>query len=127
MLELGLIPILYIIKMKRLNYFHHLLNTDNNSIARKVLFEQMKKPYKSDWISTLQEDLNEFQLNMTFDQISSASKNHWKKTVKKACLDTAFKFLMSQKSKQSKGKEIEYSSLQMQNYLMAGNGLQLII
>ena len=82
MLELGLIPILYIIKMKRLNYFHHLLNSDDNSIARKVLFQQMKKPFKCDWISPLQEDLDEFQLNMSFDQISSVSKNKWKKIVK---------------------------------------------
>ena len=123
MLEMGLAPIRFIIKMKRLNYLHHLLNTNEDSIPRQILFQQMKKPYKNDWIPTVQEDLNDFGINMSLDQITSTSKNNWKKIVKKACIDSAYTFLIQQKSKLSKGKEIIYKSLQMQNYLKAGNGL----
>ena len=53
LLELGLLPVKYILKMKRLNYFHFLLQTDSKCLAQKVLLKQIEKPMKGDWIKNI--------------------------------------------------------------------------
>ena len=37
LLELGFLPVRFILKMKRLRYFHFLLKSDGNSLAKQVL------------------------------------------------------------------------------------------
>ena len=51
------------------------------------------------------------------------SKKEFKKIVKKACRVSSFSYLLKEKSKLRKGKDIEYDQLQTQNYLMPGYGL----
>ena len=41
MLDLGLLPIRYILIIKRLMYFHHLITLTDNSLATQVLLKQM--------------------------------------------------------------------------------------
>ena len=53
-LELGCIPIKYVIIGRRIMFLHYILNCDTKS---KVFFAQRNSPIKNDWSSTVKEDL----------------------------------------------------------------------
>ena len=46
-LELGFLPIRFIIRSRRLNFLHYILNEPENSIIFKVLNAQLKMPTKT--------------------------------------------------------------------------------
>ena len=54
------------------------------------------------------------------------SKFTFKNVLKKAISKAAFSFLIDEKSKLSKGRQLKYTKLQMQNYLKPGHGLSSI-
>ena len=121
LLELGLMPVEYVIKQKRLNYLFNLVQMDESSIAKKVFLQQTKSPLKGDFVKYAQEDMKELDLKFAFEEISNISKLKWKKLVKEACKAACLKTLQEDKSKLSKGKEITYTNLEMQAYLKSGN------
>ena len=49
-LETGIISVDFILKKKRIMYYHHLLNSDNSSLSKQVLLAQIEKPQIGDWI-----------------------------------------------------------------------------
>ena len=59
----------------------------------------------------------------SLDTLLTLSKLKFKRTIKRLIHEAGFKFLLSEKSKLSKGKELSYSKHEMQNYLKSGNGL----
>ena len=59
MLELGLCPIRYLIKKKRILYFHKLIKSDEKNIAKRVFEKQWETPLKGDFAAYLKQDLNE--------------------------------------------------------------------
>ena len=61
---------------------------------KNVLLQQIETPSKKDWIYTVKEDLQEFEINIDFEEISSLSKKQFKIMVKNACRMACFKSLM---------------------------------
>ena len=57
MLDLALIPIRFLIMKKRILYFHHLLKSDEQNLARQILIQQIANPLKKDWIMEVKKDL----------------------------------------------------------------------
>ena len=53
------------------------------------------------------------------------SKSSFKLILQKASNESALKYLLSQKSKLKKGREISYSKLQTQKYFKSGNGISV--
>ena len=118
MLELGLCPIRYIIKKKRILYFHKVLKSDDKNLVKKVLPEQMKKPKRGDFSEYLKHDLEEVGMDSySVTSFESFSKNEFKRMVRKKIKEAAFKYLVTEKSKQKKGSIIKYNNLSIQNYL----------
>ena len=62
---------------------------------------------------------------MSFEEIKNCSKDSFKETVKKAVRSTAFRSLTEAKEKHSKGKEISYENLNLQEYLQADSPLSI--
>ena len=50
-LELGIIPVMDMIRQRMLNFLHYILNQENNSILFKVFEKQAKNKSKNDWVS----------------------------------------------------------------------------
>ena len=123
LLELGLMSVEYIIKQKRLNYLHNLIQMEDKFTAKKVFLLQCQSPLMGDWVKYVHEDMSELQLNYNFDEISKLSKHKWKQIVKEASEKACLKSLLKDKSKLSKGKEIQYDRLKMKSYLESGYGL----
>ena len=57
-------------------YLHHLLNSNESSLAKQVLMQQTKKPLKSDWITSVKIDVDQIKVKMSFEEIASFSKSN---------------------------------------------------
>ena len=116
-LEMGCLPIRYIIKTRRIMYLHYILNQEENSLLVKFFQAQKDDPVKGDWTNQVQSDMKDIGLELTMNEIKSLSKDSFRNTVKKAVEITAVAWLLSEKAKKSKLKELEYEKLECQNYL----------
>ena len=92
-LELGILPLREIIRERRLNFLHYILNQKNHSIISKVFEKQVVNSTKNDWVRTVICDLKELGLNVTFVEIKAMTKTHWKSTVKKSITEHSLKYL----------------------------------
>ena len=68
-LELGLLPFREIIRQRRLNFLHYILNQDAESIIFKVFEKQTQEKHKRYWVSCVLLDLEDVKLNPTFVEI----------------------------------------------------------
>ena len=121
-LELGCIPVKFIIKMKRIMFLHHILKLKPDEMISKVLWAQIYKPVKNDWSNVVEEDLQAVGLgHMNVEDIQNKTKNQMKRIVKKAIAESAFKNLMEEKTRLKKMENIQYEELDMQKYLSSEN------
>ena len=81
-LELGLIPISILIKARRINYYHYLVNLEKDEMLFKFVEAQFNYPLRDDWTIQVLEDLKEFGITEKFDFMRSKSKNSFKRLVK---------------------------------------------
>ena len=118
-LELGILPISYIIKGRRLMFLHDILKRKENELLSRFFHAQNLKPIRNDWCTTVKEDLKFLNINLSFDEIKVMSKYSFKKIVKTKIRECAFYELMSkiEKNDHSKLKNILYQDLKMQPYL----------
>ena len=96
-LELGCVPIKFIIKAKRIMYLHNLLKRSKTELVSKVFYAQENKPANHDWVTTVKKDLEEFQISFSLEQIEKLSKYKFKKLVKKSMMQVAFENLLQEK------------------------------
>ena len=61
-LETGMMSIEYILKKKRIMYYHNLLNSENPSISKDVLLAQIRKPKRGDWYKLVENSLEDMNL-----------------------------------------------------------------
>ena len=117
-LELGLVPVKFKIKAKRILYLHYILTSDQDETLAKVFWAQKKDPIEGDWWLTIQNDLCEFGLDhYSLNDIQQMKKEKFKEIVKEKCTKSAFDYLISEKQKQTKMENLNYVELKMQNYL----------
>ena len=108
-LELGCIPIRFIIKSKRLMFLHYILSQHENSLMKKFFYAQLEKSTKTDWTFQVQKDLLELKVNLSFEEIKAMSKNMFKNHIKKKIEYEALIYLKS--NIKSKGIEIKYTQI----------------
>ena len=98
-LELGVIPIGVIVKARRIIYLHYLIRLEEKQMLSKVFKIQWKYPVKDDWVLQVQQDLRDL------DIVKIKSKEY------------ALEQLLKLKLKHSKMENLEYTDLNLQNYL----------
>ena len=116
-LELGVLPISAIIKGRRVNYLHNILNRKQDSMLYTFFITQWLNPTRGDWVLQVREDLKDLEIPCSFDFIRSKTKLAFKTLVKAKVKIYALKVLKLKQQKHSKMKNIHYKSLCMQNYL----------
>ena len=82
-LEMGVIPIRYIIKMRRLNFLQYILHEDTNSLVHTCLTAQLENPSPGDWGLTCLKDLEELDIKWNISDIENMSKCSFRNKVKK--------------------------------------------
>ena len=60
-LELGLVPISFLVKGRKQMYLHHILQQKEDSLLYRFFVAQMKSPSKDDWISQVLKEQDEFE------------------------------------------------------------------
>ena len=115
-LELGIMPIDMVIKVRRVMYLHSLLRRNEDEMLSKFFMMQYNNPVKGDWTETVRADLKELNITENFMDIRSKTKEAFKKHVKQKARDVALEQLLDKKSKHSKMKNLEYTELKMQKY-----------
>ena len=116
-LELGLVPIHILLKMRRLNYLHYLANLNKNEMLSKVFIAQWKYPVKDDWTLKAKENLKDFSMDMSLKDLQRISQYSFKKMVKVKTKEYALDYLLELKSKHSKMNNLDYPELKLQDYL----------
>ena len=115
-LELGAIPMGIIIKSRRVKYLHNILHRKPNTMLSSFFTAQCNFPCKGDWIDIVKSDLDDLELPKCFNFIKSKSKGVYKKLIKEKTNEYALKTLQGMQDKHSKMKNLNYSSITMQNY-----------
>ena len=117
-LELGIEPLRYIIMRRRLMYLQHVLKQKDTSLVKQFLKTQLISPKKKDWITTVKENLKHLNIKHTLENIQEMPKETYKQLIKNKIKEEAFNYLILKRNKRNgKGMDIEYTHLEMQNYL----------
>ena len=82
-LEMGCMPIRFILMKRRIIYLHYILHQDKKSLLFKVFQAQKSNPVHGDWCLTVEEDIEYLQLNLSLDQISDMSETSLKNILNK--------------------------------------------
>ena len=121
-LELGIIPIQFIIIQRRLIYFQHIMKQEESSLIYSFIKTQFESMKHKDWIKTVIENIQYLQLNLTFSEIKNISKRKFRLLIKKSIAEKAYSYLIERKSQHSKVFNINYNNIfQMQDYLKPNN------
>ena len=82
-IETNTIPIRHIILGRRLMYYWTILQKDETEVVKKVLNCQTLLPSKNDWITQVQNDLEECGIELSEENISNMKKQTFKNLVLK--------------------------------------------
>ena len=118
-LELGTLPIRFIIKKRRVLFLHYILKQNKDDLIFKFFEAQSHCPQRGDWILQVRKDLSDINLHLSFDSIKSLSESAFKLKVTEAIKNAAYNWLLS-KIKE-KGNDIIYTTLQLQKYFLSAN------
>ena len=116
-LELGCIPLRYIIMSRRVNFLYYLTNLKHDEMLYKFFQAQVISPIKNDCIVTVNENLNHLKIHVTSEDIEGKSKGIFKKEIKTKIQLAALKYLKDKASGHSKMEKLEYKKLSLQSYL----------
>ena len=84
---------------------------------------QFKQPKRGDWASTCLKNLNELGIEMSLEEIKIMKKSKFKSILDEKLSVVAFNYLKRKQG--SKGKEIQFSELEISDYLLPWSGLLL--
>ena len=106
---------------RKILFLHYILQQEKSSMIYKVLQATRENPIKNDFVKTCESYLKQLNMDITFDELGKMSKCSVKQLVKSKTHKAAFSYLLKEKNKQSKISLIQYSDLQIQEYLLEGN------
>ena len=116
-LELGFLPVKYVIMKKRLNFLKYILNENMNTMLRKVYEVLKTDSRKGDFVDLVQHDLNDLEIELSENEIQNTTKVQWKRFINIKVKEAAFQYLIAENNEKSKTKHINFDSLQMSKYL----------
>ena len=107
-LELGILPISYVIDIRQLSFLHHILLLGENDPVRRIYNEQLSLPYEKNWGNHIKHLLVTHNLQDT--DPATISGDSWKKKVKEVVTNFAFMKLKEEAKHKSKTKHLDYTT-----------------
>jgi hypothetical protein len=120
-LELGAIPLKWIITQRRLNYQKTIIDRAENELIKKVYNVQKENPVKGDFVKLVQKDWESLGIHMNETHIAIMSKTDSKRYIKLNVRDAVLKELRKNQASKTKIKGLLYEKLQIQDYLVCGD------
>ena len=124
-LELGIIPVKFVIMEKRLNFLKYILEESMTSMLRQVYETLKSDSRKGDFVSLVKQDMEEVGFEFTEEEIKLMSKVQWKKLGHETITETAFEYLKETNENKSKTKHILFEKLNMSEYLIQNKNTAL--
>ena len=118
-LELGVVPIRFIVKERRLNFLWYILHEKSDSLISMFLTKQLETPGHGDWGQSCKKTLNELDLNLSITDIETMKEEKFRSLVRRKIEEKALEYLNKVKAKHSKVMYILHPKLEMQSYLEA--------
>ena len=78
-LELGILSINTVIKARRINFLHYLLNTSENEMLSKVFRSQLDQPVQFDWSEQVKADIIDFKIGLSPNKHQKMHSRNWLK------------------------------------------------
>ena len=122
-LELGHTPARFGIMKLRLYFLKTILDQEKTSLISKFFNIQCQNGVKTDWAITCLNNLKELNINLTLREVREMTGKKYKEMIKRRCNELAFEYLINKRRK--KGKEITYNNIQMSQYLLPNNQLEI--
>jgi predicted metal-dependent hydrolase len=116
-LKMVVVPIRYIIKMRRLNILQYMLHEDKDCLVNLFLKTHIEKPLNGDCGQSCKKYLEDPEIQMKIDDIEKMNRNKIRNLVKKKTMDKALQYLNQVKAKHSKVLHLTYTKLEVQKYL----------
>ena len=120
-LELGAIPIRFLIMKRKILFLQYILKQDKKSMMYNILKAIQDKPMKNDFVSTCKKYMETLKMNSTFKEIEKMSKFQLRRILMEKIKNEALAYLRNQQLKQEKIRSIVFNELKMQNYLSDGD------
>ena len=116
---MGVAPARFEIQKLRLLYLKYILSQNDDSLVRKFFNLQLNEPTRGDWASQCISNLKELEITESLEEIGNMTKSQFLKKIKSQISKKAFEYLINKRKR--KGKEIEYTQLEMAEYLLPIN------
>ena len=107
-MEMGCLPLRYLIKKRRILFLHYILNENQKSMIYRFLMTQIKTSKKKDWIIQVMVDLKELNLGEDLEQIRKIKRLKFKDILDKRIKEQAFQDLENMKETHSKVMNIKH-------------------
>ena len=120
-IEPGIMPIRFLIKMRRCMYWWQVVNLDQNELLNKFYRAQKMNPNKDDWIEQLDKDKKELNLLLEDDELKAIKEEQFRKIVKAKIDVCAGKYLEEIRFGHSKTENIKFKGFKPSPYLMSRN------
>ena len=116
-LEMGILPIEFIIHINQLNFLHHIMNLSEDDPVKTNYFQQKLFKYEKNWFNEVKLLRERYEINCTDEQIMTLSKEKWKTVVHKKVREYALGYLNDENSQKSKTSHLPpYTCFKPQEY-----------
>jgi hypothetical protein len=119
-LELGVLPIRWVLAQRRMNYLKNILDRPDNELILKVYHAQKLNSVKGDFVNLIENDFKNIGCDLDETLVINTPRVQFKKFIKLNVRNAAFTELTTMLSTHTKVKSIKYEELKIQNYLMTG-------
>ena len=118
-MEFGIMPIRFIIKIRRLLYYWHILQRNKEELIFRFYTAQKYSPSEGDWVNQITKDKADIKLELSDAEIKSMSYYQFKKLVKQKV--ESFAIINLEARKKEKSKKLKISSFKPQEYILTTN------
>ena len=118
-IECGKMPVRFIVIMRRLMYFWHILHKDESELLSRFLSAQQLSASQTDWIQQVRKNMSDIKLYLSDAQITNMSKEAFKIKVKHHVEISAGKYLNKMKHSHSKTSQLVLNGFSPAEYLFS--------
>ena len=118
-LELGILPIMYVLHQRKLGFLHHIMNLEDDDPVKQMFEQQLCLPFERNWANECTQLLSQYGLQELYpDGVKEVSKDTWKSKVTEAVQLQAFEQLKILSLEKKKSKKLTYDRFKFRTYLV---------
>lgn len=115
-IETSTLPLRYALLQRKFMFLWTILNKPDDELIKKVFLVQKEFSTSDSWVSTVESEIEEYDINLTFNDISKITKSRFKELVSQKIRVKAVMYVTSLQAQHSKTKFLTHSN-QMKPYL----------